>query len=130
MDADTAAKNLKSEATWRRLVYMIVFIIAFQVVEAVLTAVVVVQFLAKLFSRKPIERASVLGQNLASYVYQIVLFLTFRSDDTPWPFAPWPDGPPSAEPSANPESDKAPAAAKPAKRRRRRAPRPASEAGE
>ena len=129
MDADTAARNLKNDATWRRLVYMIVFVIAFQVSEAVLWAVVVVQFLSKVFSGKPIERASAFGQNLASYVYQIIVFLTFRSDETPWPFGPWPDGPPPAEPAANAGSAETQGSAEPGKRRRRRSPRKKGEAG-
>jgi len=95
MHSNTAAKNLKDERTWRRLAYIILFIIAFNVVEVILWALVAVQFLARLFSGRPIERASVFGQNMASFAYQIVCFLTFRTDETPWPFAPWPDGPPA-----------------------------------
>jgi hypothetical protein len=29
---------------------------------------------------------------LASFVFQTIRFLTFASDDMPWPFSPWPDG--------------------------------------
>ncbi|MDA1133181.1 MAG: DUF4389 domain-containing protein [Proteobacteria bacterium] len=93
MDPHTAANNLKNEQLWRRLAYIVVFVIAFNVAELVLWAVVAVQFLSRLFSGRPIERASVFGQGLASYAYQIVCFLTFRTDQTPWPFAPWPDRP-------------------------------------
>lgn len=104
MDPHTAANNLKNEQLWRRLAYIVVFVIAFNVAELVLWAVVAVQFLSRLFSGRPIERAAVFGQGLASYAYQIVCFLTFRTDQTPWPFAPWPDRPvvePVVGPAAN-----------------------------
>jgi len=96
----------------------VLFAIAFNVVEMVLWALLLVQFLARLFSGKPIERASVFGQNLASYAYEIVRFLTFRSDETPWPFAPWPDGPPNWEPSPAAATER-PQAGAPGQRQRR-----------
>ena len=125
MDSNTAASHLKDERTWRRLVYIVLFAIAFNVVEVILWALLVVQFLARLFSGRPIERAAVFGQNLASYVYQIVCFLTFRTDETPWPFAPWPDGPPVEPPpakvyNAEPASE---AAAEPAEKKTAGGPR-------
>ena len=94
MDSRTAGRNLRDERTWRRLVYVVLFVIAFNVVEVILWALLIVQFLSKLFSGRPIARAAEFGQQLATYAHQIVRFLTFHSDDTPWPFAPWPDDAP------------------------------------
>ena len=95
INSDTVAKNLKNKRVWRRLIYIALFAIAFNIVEIILWALLAVQFLAQLFSGKPIERATVFGQNLASFAYQIICFLTFRTDETPWPFTPWPEGPPA-----------------------------------
>ena len=95
INSDTVAKNLKNKQVWRRLIYIALFVIAFNIVELILWALLAVQFLAQLLSGKPIERATVFGQNLASFAYQIVCFLTFRTDETPWPFTPWPEGPPA-----------------------------------
>ena len=34
------------------------------------------------------------GQSLATYTYQIVMYLTFNTEEQPFPFADWPSGPP------------------------------------
>ena len=43
------------------------------------------------------ERLRALGQTLASYIYEIVLYVTFHSDERPYPFGPWPQGAPGAK---------------------------------
>jgi len=111
MNGDTK-KHLAARSTWLRLVYIVLFGIAFNIAEAVLYAVVAVQFLFKLFSGRPIDALSRLGQSLASYVYAIIVFLTFRDEDMPYPFAAWPKGPPEANKATRrPRRSKAKAAA-------------------
>ena len=92
----TIKENVTQESTWMRLVYMVLFAVIFNIVEFVVTVVVVIQFLFKLFAGRPNENLSALGQALASYVYGIIAYLTFHSDDMPYPFAPWPTGAPGA----------------------------------
>ena len=111
MNGDTK-KHVTARSTWLRLVYIVLFGIAFNIAEAVLYAVAAVQFLFMLFSGRRIEALSRLGQSLASYVYAIILFLTFRDEDMPYPFAAWPKGPPAADkPARRPRRSKAKAAA-------------------
>ena len=102
MDPETAAKNVLNENVWRRLVYIVLFAVAMNVVWMILWALVLVQFLSRLFSGKSIERAAEFGQNLATYAYEVVRFLTFRTDETPWPFAAWPHAAPQNRPSPAP----------------------------
>lgn len=86
--------NLKEESTWLRLVFIILFAILLHITEMVIFAMVVIQFLSKLFTGKVFERGTVFGQNLSTYVYEIIRFLTFATDDMPWPINPWPNSPP------------------------------------
>jgi len=58
----------------------------------ILTLTVIVQFLTQLLTGWPNEHVSAFGLNLASFVFQTIRFLTFASDDMPWPFSPCPDG--------------------------------------
>ena len=58
----------------------------------ILSLTVIVQFLTQLLTGWPNEHVSAFGLNLASFVFQTIRFLTFASDDMPWPFSPWPDG--------------------------------------
>ncbi len=89
--------NLKQKLTrpsiWLRLVWMIVLAIAFNVAEVVIVAVVVFQFLATLFTRKPNTQFTRFGRNLARYLQQITTFLTFATEEKPFPFSRWPDEP-------------------------------------
>ena len=69
--------------------------VIYSIAEIVLCAVVVFQFLTVLVSGKANERLLNFGQSLASYIYQIIQFMTANSEELPYPFNPWPEGPPS-----------------------------------
>lgn len=116
---ETRKKNLTDTKTWMRLVYMILFAVAFNVAEIVLGAAVIVQFLFQLFTGQSNERLRTLGQGLGAYIYEIIVFLSYHSDDKPFPFGHWPEGAPAATSTAS-----APAA-KPARARRGRKPKAA-----
>ncbi|MDP6121478.1 MAG: DUF4389 domain-containing protein [Rhodospirillales bacterium] len=82
--------NLTNGQTWMRLVSMILFIVVFNVAELVIAFVVVVQFVIKLFTGEVNAHLAEFGDGLATYFRQMIAFLTFRTEDRPFPFAPWP----------------------------------------
>ena len=90
MKTDTV-ENVKDENTWVRLAFIILFALALQVTGVILALTVVVQFLTQLLTGRPNEQVSAFGQNLARFYTQTIRFLTFASDDMPWPFSQWPD---------------------------------------
>ena len=83
-------QNLSRPSIWLRLVFMIILAIAFNIAELVMIAVVVLQFLTALFTRKPNTHLSHFGSTLARYLQQIVSYLTFASEEKPFPFSAWP----------------------------------------
>jgi len=86
-------QNLKRRSTWLRLIFMIVFIAIYAITRIVFGAVVVFQFLWVLFTAETNKNLRELGQSLATYTYQIMRYLSFTSDDRPFPFsAEWPSG--------------------------------------
>ena len=91
-------ENVKRRSIWLRLVFMIVLSVAFNVAEIVTFAVVVFQFLASLFTGKPNDQLIRFGLNLARYIQQITVYLTFSTEEKPFPFTPWPDEPYEAAP--------------------------------
>ncbi len=99
---------------------MILFALLFSIAEIVAGVVVVVQFLFKLFSGRANEELQSFGHNLAVYFCQIIDFLTYHSNQRPWPLEPWPgaDGPdsrPTRTPASAPKPEPtAPAAEEPA----------------
>ena len=88
-------ENLKTRSTWRRLFFMFVVILLYSVSRVVVSMVVLLQFFWVLFTgetNKPLER---FGQSLATYTYQIIRYLTFNTEERPFPFdLDWPAGPP------------------------------------
>jgi hypothetical protein len=87
-------ENLKRQTIWLRGLYMLMFALCYSIAEFVLIAVVVAQFSLQLFTGNNNPRLLQLGQSLATYIYQVLQFLTFNSDYLPYPFAEWPNGKP------------------------------------
>jgi len=88
-------ENLKSRSTWLRLVFMVIFYFLISVAAMVTTAVVVLGFFWLLFTGDANQQLKRLGQSLASYLSEIIRYLTFNSDQKPFPFdAGWPSGDP------------------------------------
>ena len=76
--------------TWIRFAYMLLFAVLLMAARLVITLVVVVQFLLVLIIGSDNENLRNLGQGLARWVYQTVMFLTFNSEEKPFPFNEWP----------------------------------------
>lgn len=109
-DIDDIKENLKQQSTWIRGLYMLIFAVLYSLAKFVLIAVVVFQFLLKLFTGETNPRLLKLGQSLATYIYQIIEFETFNSDYQPYPFGAWPKKQPASlkhKPSDTDDSDEA-----------------------
>lgn len=102
METDSRPRD---RTIWQRLIFMVLFGLILQVVNAILTVFVVVQFLFKAVTGRLFEHARPFAQSLSTYVYEIILFLTFRSDVLPWPFTPWPTTPEEREEVDQPSFD-------------------------
>jgi len=116
-------KHLSDKDAWLRLLYMILFGIAFELVKFITFFVAAIQMLFKLFTGGVQPRLSGLGASLAVFLSQTVDFLTFRSEAKPFPWSAWPVpeaiAPPAAaaEPAA-PEASGGEADAAPRRARR------------
>lgn len=94
---ETTPDTSRVRTQLRRLVFMVLFALVFNVAEIVLTVVVVVQFVSMLVTGRPMSRLQPFGQSLMTYVYEIIGFLIYHHEEMPWPFSAWPLGPPGAE---------------------------------
>ena len=92
--------NIKQQSTWIRGLYMLLFFFFYGVADFVLFATVIFQFILKLFTGDTNERLRKLGQSIATYIYQVIQFLSFNSDYHPYPFGVWPKGELKDEPKA------------------------------
>ncbi len=84
-DASGNRRNL-----WIRGLFMLLIGFAFQVCGTILCVVTFIQFVIMLASNTPNVRLVSFGRSLGNYLRQIVSFLTFATDDIPFPFSEWP----------------------------------------
>ena len=84
-------KRLTSRDIWMRALFMVFFAIVYSISELIVTLLVIFQFLTILFTghaNGPLLRFS---NNLSTYIYQILQFVTFNTETQPFPFSEWPD---------------------------------------
>lgn len=73
-----------------RVIYMLVFAVAFWLVCWILTVTAVVQLVVRLLNGKPNAELVRFGASLARYSHKVIEYLTFVSDIAPFPFTAWP----------------------------------------
>lgn len=71
----------------RRLVFMVFFVVILGAVRFLFWAVVVFQFLSHAFTGDIHPNAARAGASLADYIYRIMLFLSYATEEMPFPFA-------------------------------------------
>ncbi|HEC12253.1 MAG TPA: DUF4389 domain-containing protein [Acidiferrobacteraceae bacterium] len=103
--SDEIKDNLLNPATWLRLVYMVFYFVVFNVVEILIAAVVLFQVVMTLFTGSRNQRTLDFGAQLGMYVYQILQYLTYNSDEAPFPFSEWPSGRAALEVTIRPAGD-------------------------
>ncbi len=91
-DFDELKQNISVRSTWVRLFFMLLFGIVFWIAELVVWLVTVFQFLHALFTTRANDNLRHFGRSLATYVSEIVLFLSYNTEDMPFPFSDWPEG--------------------------------------
>ena len=84
-------QNLKSRSTWKRLLFMVISCILVSLASIVGSFIVVFGFLWLLFTGEVNRELKQVGQSLATYIYENIRFLTFNTEDKPFPLgSPWP----------------------------------------
>ena len=69
-----------------RLLYIVSFVIILGIVRFVLWGVLVLQMVLHLFGASPSPSAQRMGKDVAEYVYRIWLYLSYNTDEKPFPF--------------------------------------------
>lgn len=77
---------------WIRGVFMLFFLFAFGIAQALLALAAVVQFLSLLIAGGPNEFIARFGHSLGLWLRQTARFQTAASEERPFPWAPWPAG--------------------------------------
>jgi Domain of unknown function (DUF4389) len=88
--ADTVGSGSQGRELLARLLYMIVFGLAFWVSSILLGLAAILQLLTVAFTGARNDNLTSFGGALAEYVRAVVRYLTFVTDTPPFPFTNWP----------------------------------------
>jgi hypothetical protein len=75
---------------WVRVLFMFVMALAFQIAAWALVLVALVQLVLAIAGETPHERLRAFGRGVGRYLAQIAEFVTFGTEELPFPFGDWP----------------------------------------
>ena len=87
----TWKERLLSADHWLRFVFMVLFAIILGVAGYVISVLVVIQFIWALVTGEGNDKLRDFGGALGKYIHQTLRFLTYNTEEKPFPFADWPD---------------------------------------
>lgn len=82
-------ENLKKIETWKRIIFMLIYAVIDSLVKMLLWLVILLQVGSVLLTGNTNPNILDFGRNLAKYHYHILLFLTFNTEQLPFPFSNW-----------------------------------------
>jgi hypothetical protein len=89
MQAEVINDNFKKIETWKRIILMLLYALIDSMVKLILWLVVLLQVGSVLFTGSTNPNILDFGRHLSTYHYHIILFLTFSTEQLPFPFADW-----------------------------------------
>ena len=107
MSEQQRIEDQSNQSVWPRVLYMILFAIAFSISETVMLLVAVVNLVFKIVKQDTHKGLLRFGASLAKYLQQIASYLTFNTEYLPFPFNDWPsdtDVTKDSSPDGNPAS--------------------------
>ena len=92
MTHTTPAISSGKRNIWVRGLLMLLMSIAFHISGMLLALGAIVQFVLAVLSDGPNARLLAFGRSLGRYLGQIADFVSFATEDVPFPFGDWPSG--------------------------------------
>jgi hypothetical protein len=90
IDTESLKENFVQQGKWLRLLWMIGFSFIYSISLWLLWLIVTVQFLFVLLTNSPNENILKASSGFRNYMVQILDFITYRSEDKPFPFSDFP----------------------------------------
>lgn len=85
--------NIGNPRSWMRLAYMLIYALLLHVAGVVMWVLCTLQFLFSLITGKDNDNLRSLGGSTAVFFHQALDFLSYNTEQKPFPFAPWPENP-------------------------------------
>ena len=116
--AQTLKENLSVKSTWIRLIFMILYgIVVYFIIFPLIWLIAAFQFIYSLFVGKANQALLPFNDSLGQYVHQIVAFLTYITEEKPFPFTSWPAAGEETKEKTKEEETKKVTAKKPEKKK-------------
>ena len=90
MNETTSLPAAPPRKWWTRALLMVLMAIAFHIAASVLVLVALVQLVLVIATGQPHERLRAFGRGLGRYLAQIAGFVSFDTEEVPFPFSDWP----------------------------------------
>lgn len=87
-------QSLQKNEILVRVLLMLFFTVVYSISKFLVIGIMLFQFGTILLSEKPNEQILKFSMSLSTYIYQIIQFLSFNSEQQPFPFSKWPDSKP------------------------------------
>ncbi|MFG1491320.1 DUF4389 domain-containing protein, partial [Oceanospirillum sp. HFRX-1_2] len=79
-------------AFWLRIIFMLFFVVAYQIAELLIGLSILVQVIFIAITGEKNLFLQQAGACFSSYAYQVYRYLTYNREEKPFPFTPWPEG--------------------------------------
>ena len=87
----TVKENVKNPDVWLRGLFILIFGVILYFAVILVWLVVAFQFVTKLLTGDLNRQVADFNGGLLRYISLILGYITFQSDDKPFPFSPWPE---------------------------------------
>ena len=84
-------ENIKEPSIWVNFFLKIIYLVFLNFIVPFLGFITLLQLLFSIGSKKPNENLVSFSKKISSYIYQIINFITYSSDQRPWPFNSFPE---------------------------------------
>jgi Domain of unknown function (DUF4389) len=91
VEVKSLLQRLLCTKQWLRLLFMLFFAVVLCVSGYLISLLVLLQFIFALVTGQNNEKLRQLGSSFSMFIFQILQFITYNSEEKPFPFADWPD---------------------------------------
>ena len=84
-------ETLSGNEIWLRGGYILIFALVYGVSKIIIWSLVLFQFISLLVTKELNIQLSHFSKSLSVFVYQLLQYVMFNTDEKPFPFSPWPE---------------------------------------
>ncbi len=99
-------ENAQDTDVWLRGLFILIYGVILYFLFGLIWLVVIFQFFMKLLTTELNTQLLEFSDSLNRYVSQILLYITFKSEERPFPFSPWPGNENTTQEKSKPDSKK------------------------